>query len=299
MPTRRSHISAALVAGAAVLALPAVASAAGPMVISNPIKVKAYKMSVVASDNSLSTSMVRSAGSSSQTHYYSATRNVKVKVAKSLAAGTVTAPLGAYGTVKLKLKGTGPLKTIAPPKGCTGARSRSRAGVLTGTFRLKADGGSYFGTIRRASLPVTVIKGGAIKCTTSPGTPGTPGGNPSATTLSRMQMNGAQMTSFTATRSAGKVTQSVLRMEDSAATAPLQVMHMISATGGAFDTAPDLSSASVTGAGSFITGKLAFASDSSYGAGAVGTATGDLTARFDSIGPIGLTAGDEPTTIQG
>jgi hypothetical protein len=299
MPTRRSHITAALAAGAAVLALPAVASAAGPMVISSPIKVKAYKMSVVAGDNMLSTSLLRSAGSSSQTHYYSASKGVKVKVAKSLASGTVTAPLGSYGTVKLKLKGTGPLKTIAPPKGCTGSKSKSRAGVLTGTFKLKADGGSYFGTIRKTSLPVTVMKGGAIKCTTNPGTPGTPGGNPSATTLSRMQMDGAQMTSYTATKSAGKVTQSVLRMEDSAATAPLQVMHMISATGGVFDTASDFSSASVTGAGQFITGKLAFTSDSGYGSGAVGTATGDLTARFDSIGGISLTAGDEPTTIQG
>jgi hypothetical protein len=33
--------------------------------------------------------------------------------------------------------------------------------------------------------------------------------------------------------------------------------------------------------------------------GTPGTATGDLTARFDSIGAISLTAGDEPTTIQG
>jgi hypothetical protein len=88
-------------------------------------------------------------------------------------------------------------------------------------------------------------------------------------------------------------------MEDSAATAPLQVMHMISATGGVFDNASDFSSASVTGAGQFITGKLAFTSDSGYGSGAVGTAAGDLTAKFDSVGAISLTAGDEPTTIQG
>jgi hypothetical protein len=55
----------------------------------------------------------------------------------------------------------------------------------------------------------------------------------------------------------------------------------------------------VIGAGKFITGKLAFTSDSGFGSGAVGTATGDLTARFDSIGSLPLTAGDEPTTIQG
>ena len=68
------------------------------MVISSPIKVKAYKMSVVASDNTLSTSLLRSAGSSSQTHYYSASQGVKVKVAKSLASGT--APLRSAPTAR-------------------------------------------------------------------------------------------------------------------------------------------------------------------------------------------------------
>jgi hypothetical protein len=297
MPSR-SHISAALAAGAALLALPAVASAAGPMVVSGPVGVKAYKMGVVAGDNILSVSMIRSAGASTQMHYYTAAKGVKVKIAASLAAGKVTVPLGAYGTVDLKLKGTGPLKKTAPPKGCTGAKSKSRAGVLTGTFKLKADGGSYFGTIRKTSLPVTVIKGGAIKCTSSPGTPGTPGGGASSTTLSRTQMSGAQMTSYNASKSAGKVTQSVLRMDDAAATAPLQIMHMISVGGGVFDTAGDLSSASVTGSGPFITGKLAFSSESTYGSGAIGTAAGDLTAKFDSIGAIPLTAGDGPTSLR-
>ena len=203
MPSR-SHISAALLAGAAVLALPAVASAAGPTVIAQPVAVKAYKMGVVASDHSLSASLIRTAGSATQTHYYSASKDVKVKIAPSLARGTVTAPLGAYGTVKLKLKGTGPLRRTAPPKGCTGAKSTSRTGVLTGTFRLKADGGSYFGTIAKRSLAVTVVKGGAIKCTTTPGGSGTPGGAGSATTLSRTLMNGSQMTSYMATKRAGK-----------------------------------------------------------------------------------------------
>jgi hypothetical protein len=296
MPTR-SHISAALLAGAAVLAAPAVASAAGPMVIAQPVKVKAYKMGVVASDDQLSVSMIRSASGSNQTHFYSASKNVKVKIASSLASGKVTAPLGAFGKLKLKLKGTGPLKTTAPPKGCTGSKSKSRAGVLTGTFKLKADGGSYFGTVKKTSLPVTVIKGGTIKCTTSPGTPGTPGGPSSSTVLSHMHMDGDQMTSYSASKSGGKVSQSVLRMDASAATAPLQIMHQISASGGVFYTASDLSSASVTGSGPFLGGKLAFAADSAFSSSAIGTASGDLTAKFDSIGNVPLTAGDEPTTL--
>jgi hypothetical protein len=296
MPNR-SHISAALLAAAAVLAAPAVASAAGPMVIAQPVKVKAYKMGVVASDNMLSVSMIRSAAGSNQTHFYSASKKVKVKIASSLASGKVTAPLGAYGKLKLKLKGTGPLKRSAPPKGCTGSKSRSRAGVLSGTFKLKADGGSYFGTVKKTSLPVTVIKGGTIKCGTTTGTPGTPGGTASSTVLSHIHMDGGQMTSYYASKAGGKVTQSVLRMDDSAATAPLQIMHQISASGGIFDTVSDLSSASVTGSGRFLSGKLAFASDSGFDSTAIGTASGDLTAKFDSVGNVPLTAGDEPTTL--
>lgn len=145
---------------------------------------------------------------------------------------------------------------------------------------------------------MTVIKGATIKCTTNPGTPGTPGGTGSSTMLSHMHMDGGQMTSYSASESGGKVTQSVLRMDDSAATAPLQIMHQISAGGGVFDTAPDLSSASVTGSGPFLSGKLAFASDSAFGSSAIGTATGDLTAKFDSVGDVALTAGDEPTTLR-
>ena len=48
-------------------------------------------------------------------------------------------------------------------------------------------------------------------------------------------------------------------MDDSTATAPLQVMHMINTGGGVFDSAGDLSSASVTGGGAFLTGRLDFA----------------------------------------
>jgi hypothetical protein len=296
MPTR-FHITAAVLAGAAVLAVPAVASAATPMVVSQPVAVKAYKMSVVASGGQLSISMIRSQGGSSQTHYFSLAKGARTKIASSLASGTVSAPLGAYGTVKLKLKATGPLKTSAPPKGCTGTRSKTRAGVLTGTFKLAADHGAYFGTIKRTSLPVTVFKGGTIKCTTTPGDPGTPGGTSSSTLLSRSDFNGGEMTSYTAIKTAGKVTQSVMRMEDSSATSPLSIMHMINAGAGSFDAAADLSSASVTGAGPFLSGTLDFASDSSYGSGAVGTASGNLVAKFDSIGTVPLTGGDAPTTL--
>lgn len=296
MPNR-SHAVAALAAGAAVLALPAVASAAKPTVVAGPMKVKKYDMTLVASSGSLSVQLNRRAGKASQMHLYSTSQGVKVKVAGDLGSGSVAAPLGPLGTVKLRLKATGPLRTSAPPKGCTGSRSKSRTGVLSGTFSLAADGGRYFGTIKRRSLAATIIKGGKLSCTTK-GTPGGGGGGkPNSTSLSRTQMNGSEMTTYSATRQNGKVTQSVMRMDDQSATGPVQVMHMISAPGGAFDVAGDLGSASVTGAGPFLDGHLAFTADSAFGSGAVGTATGDLVARFDPLGSISLTAGDEPTTL--
>jgi hypothetical protein len=296
MPTR-SHAAAALAAGAALLALPAVASAAGPTVVAGPVKVKDYKMTLVANAGSMSVTLARTAGKATQTHFYSTAKQVKVKIPGSLASGTVKAPLGPLGAVRLKLHATGPLKRSAPPAGCTGANSRSRSAVLKGTLRLKADGGRYFGTIVSRSLPARVIAAGKIKCNLTPGTPGQGGGTPNTTILSRSLSEGGQLTAYTAMKSAGKVTQSVTRMDAPAATAPVQVMHLISVTGGAFDVAGDYSSASVTGAGKFLTGKLAFASDSAFGSGASGTATGDLVAKFDPLGRISLTAGDAPTLI--
>jgi hypothetical protein len=292
MPSR-SQAVAALAAGAAILALPAAASAAGPTVVAGPVKVKDYKMTVVASGGSLSVSLNRTAGKATQTHLYSTAQGVKVKIPGSLASGSVKAPLGPLGSVALQLRATGPLRSSGVPKGCTGTGGRSRAGVLTGKLSLKADGGRYFGTIKAKSMKAQVIKGGTLDCTPS----GTPGKTPHATTLTRAQTNGSEMTTFSAVKQAGKVTQSAMRMDDPAATAPVQVMHLISAPGGAFDVASDLSSASVTGSGPFLGGSLAFTSDSAYGSGAVGSATGDLVARFDPIGNVSLTAGEQPTVI--
>jgi hypothetical protein len=293
----RTHVAAALAAGAAILAVPAGASAAGPTVVAGPVKVKAYDMTVVASSGSLSVQLHRAAGKASQTHLYSTSKGVKVKVAGNLASGRVAAPLGPLGKVKLKLKATGPLRKTAPPKGCTGSKTKTRAGVLRGSFSLKADGGRYFGTIKQRSLKATVLKGGKLSCT-APNGPGQGGqGAPNTTTLSRSHMDGSQMTTYSAMRQGAKVTQSAMRMDDPAATAPVSVMHMISAPGGAFDVASDLGSASVNGAGPFLSGHLGFTADDAFGSTAIGTATGDLVAKFDPIGSVSLLAGDEPTSI--
>ena len=299
MPSR-TQAFAALAAGAAVLAVPAVASAApAPTVAAGPVKVKAYSMSVVASKGSLSVLLSRRAGTSTQTHIYSAAQGVAVKVDKALTKGTVTAPLGAMGSVKLKLRGTGALRKGAVPKGCTGTPGKSRAGTLTGTFRLKADGGRYFGTIKKGKLPAQVIKGGKLNCQSSGGGTPAPGGNAGSTLLSRSITEGDQLTSFSAIRQGGKVTESVTHIDSRTATAPLSVIHSISAPApsSAFSTAGDLSSANVQGAGRFITGSLAFTAENAFGTTATGTATGSLAAQFDPLGALSLTGGDSPTIL--
>jgi hypothetical protein len=299
MPSR-THAFAALAAGAAVLAVPAVASAApAPSVVAGPVKVKAYSMSVVASKGSLSVLLSRRAGTSNQTHIYSASQGVAVKVNKALTAGTVTAPLGAMGTVKLKLHGAGALRKGTVPKGCTGTPGKSRAGTLTGTFKLQADGGRYFGTIKKGKLPAQVIKGGKLNCQAPGGGTPTPGGSSGSTLLSHSITEGDQLTSFSAIRQGGKVSESVTRIDSRAATAPLSVIHTISAPApsGAFTTAADLSSATVQGAGRFITGSLSFTADDAFGSTATGTAAGSLAAQFDPLGAVSLTGGDSPAIL--
>jgi hypothetical protein len=256
-------------------------------------------MSVVASSSGLSVVLNRSAGQATQNHIYSASQGVAVKVDKALTKGTVTAKLGSQGSVKLKLRGTGALRRGTVPKGCTGTPGKSRSGVLTGTFRLKADGGRYFGTIRKGRLPAQIIKGGKLDCQSAGGGNGAPGGNPGSTLLSHSQIDGDELTTFSVVRSAGKVTESATRIDSRAATAPLSVIHTIStpAPADAFDVSGDLQSASVQGAGRFLTGSLAFAADNAFGSTATGTSTGSLAARFDPLGSVSLTAGEQPTIL--
>ena len=157
MPTRRSHITAALAAGAAVLALPAVASAAGPMVISSPIKVKAYKMSVVASDNSLSTSLLRSAGSSSQTHYYSASTGVKVKFARtgSRKLSVVVGSTAALEEVVAALKALGGSEVSAVARRVKGGTPTTKAA----TARRSATASKATGHSKPAPKPAAAATG--------------------------------------------------------------------------------------------------------------------------------------------
>jgi hypothetical protein len=97
----------------------------------------------------------------------------------------------------------------------------------------------------------------------------------------------------------GAITQQATRMDDATRTSPASVMHLISApgTGSAFSAAGDLGSAAGTGVSPFFSGAFDFASDSPMGSIATGTLTGDLTARFDSIGAQPIAAGSPDAVL--
>jgi hypothetical protein len=290
MPLRRT--AGAALAAAGLLAVPAAASAASS-VVAGPIKVKDYQMTLVAGDNgkkdTLSAILTREAGKSTQMHLYSFANGVSVKVAGSNAK--ISAGLGRYGTVKLAMKG-GSVTKGTVPQGCSGSPGRTLKGTLKGKLRLVADR-TYFKTIKAGSLRGLVSAGGSLKCQPTTGGGGG-GGQTGGLTLSAMRQAGGGMTMLNVVKGpGGGVLQQVTRMDPSAQAAPASVMHMINAQtrSGAFTAAANLGSASVTGAGPFFTGKLGFSGDG-MGTMATGTLSGNLTARFDSIGAVSFGSGD-------
>ncbi len=279
--------------GAAVLLAPAAASA-DTTLTAGPLKVRDYQLTLVANDgarDSLSAILTRRAGGSQQMHLYSFSTGVTVKAAG--AKPSISGRLGRFGSVRLTASGLkGGRGTV--PAGCTGTPGRNERGTFAGTLALKLDT-TYFKTVKASSAPGARIGGGTLRCD------GGSGAQPSGLMLTAMPETGdGSMLMFSATRDAGgKVTQQVLRNDAPAAVAPASVMHMITASAPAsgFTAAADLSSATVTGVAPFLGGALSFTGE---GAGTVasGTAGGDLTAKFDSIGAQRLPAGTTATLMQ-
>jgi hypothetical protein len=230
--------------------------------------------------------LTRSSGEAMQSHMYSfaSGATVKVKGAKV----SLKADLGAYGAISLKAKKLGKARKGVVPRGCTGSTGKSRSGTLSGSFELAADT-TYFQTIATRKLKAQVLKGGKLECGA------TPGGSPTArpATLSANLETPAGMLMFTATRDAGgAVTQQAMRMDDEATTAPGSIMHMITAPGGAaaFSPAADLLSATGSAITPFFSGAFTFSGEN-LGSMGMGTLTGDLAAKFDSIGTQQIAAG--------
>jgi hypothetical protein len=269
--------SAAIAAVAGLAATSAVASA-DTSLIGGPLKVRDYQMTVIGSDgaqDSLTVMLSRTSGGDSQQHMYSFSQGVTVTPT------SISGSLGRFGSVKLALTGARAAKGIVP-KGCTGTTGTTRSGTLRGSFELVADA-TYFRTIRAKQLKGTASSGGSLRCDSAAATPGQSGTPGSEPTLMVSRTDGGAMFSFTATPSL----QSVFQMEDEAATAPAQVMHVISATGAGLKVSGG--SATVSGLAPFVDGTAAFtASDEVSGGFASGVLSSGVTARFDSIGPIAV-----------
>jgi hypothetical protein len=282
--TRIPTLGAAV--AAALLLAPAAASAAAPTLIAGPLKVKDYSMTVSATHGSSAVNVLfnRTAGKATQTHMYSfdSGATVKVKGAK----GSLKADLGRFGAIKLKLKNVGAARKGSVPAGCTGTPGSARSGKLTGSFKLVADS-TYFNTVSAKRLKAQVVKGGSLNCQGAGGQPDAP-----TTLMANLEQPGGQLT-FYATRAAdGGVAQQAMRIDDEAATAPASIMHLINAPGGAaaFAPASDLSGATGTGVGPFLTGAFSFAGEP-FGTMASGKLSGDLVANFDSIGAQQIASG--------
>jgi hypothetical protein len=284
--TLRTPLLAAVCAAGA-LTLPAAASAA-PTVVAGPLKVKDYEMTLMgtAGSPSLTVMFNRPAGRASQLHSYAFASGAKVKVKGAKAS--IRADLGAYGAVDLKIRKLGAARKGIVPEGCTGTAGKSRTGTLKGSFRLVADS-TYFTTVSARKLKAQVLKSGKLECGSSGG--GDPTARPA--TLSATLDGPAGMLMFTAIKDAdGSVTQQAMRMDAESATAPASIMHLISAPGGAaaFSPSGDLTSATGTAVGPFFAGAFSFAGES-MGSMSMGTLSGDLAARFDSIGTQAIAAG--------
>jgi hypothetical protein len=259
------HIAGA--AAIAALALPAVAHA-DSSVVGGPLKVRDYQMSVIGSDagkDSLSIVFSRTSGGSTQQHMYLFDSGVTVTPT------SIKGSLGRYGSIDLKLSGARSANSSVPA-GCSGNPGSVKRGTLKGSLRFVADA-SYFRTVTAKSLPGTVSVGGSIRCDgATSGVPGAGTGAAGGPMLSLTKTDGGGMFTFSATPKQ----QSAMVMDDASATAPAQVMHMISAEGNG------LKGDSVPGISPFIGGTGAFQGTVS------GTLSGDLTAKFDSIGPVAI-----------
>jgi hypothetical protein len=287
---RYSPLGAAA-AATALLAMPAAALADGGSVIAGPIKAKGYSISLTATDasDSVGVTAIRTAGGSQQMHSWSFTG---VKVSIKGAKATIKGSLGRFGKLNAKVATSGRAKGRVPA-GCTGTAGSARKGRLTGKSKLVLDS-TFFKKVKLKSVKAQIVKSGKLDCSAGGGT------NQAKGLMLMSSLDGpAGRLMVTVTKSAGSVTQQVMRTDAPAATAPATVLHLISARTGAsgLAAAADLSSASAPAAGPFLGGTLSFAGQP-MGTMAPGAISGDFTAKFDSIGAQALPAGTDGMLMQ-
>jgi hypothetical protein len=265
---------------AAALAIPATAQAQTTL-IAGPLKVRDYQMQVLGTDaakDSVTIMFSRPSGASNQMHMYTFADGATVTPT------SITASLGRYGSIKLRLAGARSGKGVVPA-GCTGNPGTTKTGTMSGSLRFVA-GDSYFKTVTASKLKGTAMSGGSLECQSDRAGTGGSGGGADDQSLMVTQMDGGAMTMFRASADG----QTAMRSEDNAVTAPASVMHMISADGRGLQVSGGGASATVAAIGPFLTGTGTFTGEP-YPGGAFGDLGGNLVAHFDGIGDVAF-AGD-------
>ncbi|MEA2445760.1 MAG: hypothetical protein QOJ12_3052 [Thermoleophilales bacterium] len=222
----------------------------------------------------------------------------------SLKSGRVRADLGRFGSLDLRLTGTGSTAKVAPEVplrgaspntpaadgACTGESGKRRAAKISGTVELTLDK-DFFGTLRPRR-----VTGASLESTPSVRCPEAPAG--AGTDVTLMSGGGpahpGSLKVTQATSGATTVDYTVLQYQRTPgksgsinSTSGALVTHQVTATGLPASTltrAPDLSSATLTGSGAFFSGSGQFAAAGPQDFGsAMGTMSGGFTVRFDGF----------------
>lgn len=235
----------------------------------------------------------------------------------SLKSGRVRADLGRFGSLDLRLTATGATTKVAPqvptrgagpnaatPEGtCTAASGKRRGVKVSGTVDLTLDKG-FFGTLRpRRVTGASVESTNTTRCeeaavaTTdatlkSGGGPAHPG---------NLEVTQATSGATTVDYTVREYQRTPGRAGAINSTSGALVTHEVTATGlpaSAFTRAADLSSATLTGSGAFLSGSAQFAAAGPQDFGtATGTMSGGLTVRFDGFPDARPVATPAPATL--
>jgi hypothetical protein len=278
----RAH-SIILATAVCVLWAPAVALASNVSMSFGPITAgHGYTLSGTAGTSSpggpseLTLTLSRRGGSQTQSYFYEYSKKVSVKANGGLSSGTLNVAMGPYGSLSLRFAGTGGLKTIKDPDGCTGPKFQTRAGKVTGALSFKTHS-SFLGTVngRTAKASLTKFGPGSEHC-------GAAGDTYMLTISGGGTLSGNLLG---ATRHGSTNSVSAGYNEFQSATFPFNLFATISQNGSSvFASQPNLSSARVSVSGPFMSGTSAFTETSKCESTAnfvYGSVSGVVTGHFD------------------
>jgi len=248
--TRSLTIVACACAVAAIGASTAAAAASPPGIEIGPIKAS-HGFSMTLFDGSCTrqgsalTVEFSKGRSVSITHDYSGGAS-KCKVSRKLGSGSLSAHWGGLVKIRLSVKNPRKLKKFKRFHGCSGSGGIGRAATVTGTLKISIHRG-VFGRIHVHKAKALLDRGANLSCTTK--------------TSTGITAFGTFGPAFLDANYLARGKRSVLISETATLSGSITDDLLISSDGGTnvFNVAPDLSSATIGGAGSTLTGSLTFA----------------------------------------